>query len=197
LIFKAYLCSRKESQMKKRDAILVVFRVAAILIFLYAIAKIPDIIWQWTRVSTIGNVSLVGPFIIHIITRFVLEIGIPLIMVFLLWKKSGWFTSKILVPFGEDSKFSEVESEQKTTLQLTRVEIESLAFTVIGVWLLTSSLPGLAEQGANFFDPRVKIGYLIYLIEPLVKTLLGIFLVFRSTSLAAWLSKRRESRMTN
>jgi hypothetical protein len=69
--------------------------------------------------------------------------------------------------------------------------------TAIGVWVLASSIPELFRFLFSIFShEHLLIQEIISLgIIPLTKSIIGIWLLFRSNNLVAWLGRWREHRM--
>ncbi len=200
--------------MNKRDTVLVVFRVVAIFILLTLLASLPTIILTIVQYAILPTSTFTDFF--RMIFLFVIQFAI----VYLLWNRSGWIADKILAPFGmnelfngeilpEEEEVSEentihelslVEPEQTVT-HLSRDEIESLALTVIAVWILSSSIPELLRMLVGFLSTdKLGIGSyyeFIGLVSPFIKTLIAGWLLFRSNNLVAWLAKWRQSRMAD
>jgi len=137
---------------------------------------------------------------------------------YLLWNRSSWIADKILAPFGLDELWDEEEqiidraplleeniplqetlSEESSIKRLSRTEIESLCFTVIAVWVLSSSIPEFFESIFSFFS-NPNFGEsgrydVIRLISPFLKTIVAAALLFKSNNLVSWLNSWREHRM--
>jgi hypothetical protein len=194
--------------MNKRDTIIVVFRVVAIFILFLGFSAIVVAISDSSR-QQISATSTETKLILSI-----LSIGLPFGIAYLLWNKSGWIADKILAPFGmdqlwDDAKDSEIEDtdlgdseesfsepEKYTFTHLSRAEIESLCLTIVGVWVLTSSLPELARSISFILSTSLLGKYeIITLISPALKTGIAILLLLKSNNLVAWLAKWRGLRM--
>lgn len=187
--------------MDKRNTIIVVFRVVAIFLLFNGFSNTPHTIFRLTDNTEILPSSSGFRIVMGIIT-----ILLPITFAFFLWNKSEWIADKILKPFGMDelwedevSEATEENSETEITVpteeyfftHLSREEIESLAFTIIGVWVLATALPesiGRIMMSISFED-------FIPLIYPLSKTIIGLLLLFKANRLTAWFGKWRELRM--
>jgi len=199
--------------MGKRDTIMVVFRIIAIFMFFLAIGILPNVLLNWST-PEMTTFSLTGKFLISLFT-----LGIPVGAALLLWNRSDWIADKVLEPFGMEELWSDelpdelpedlageamIEQEiifepeaipiqEQTITHLTRAEIEDIVLTALAIWVLIGSIPELLQVLYRFGAmERINFGYLII---PLCKTALGVWLFFHVNDLSAWLGRWREFRM--
>jgi hypothetical protein len=207
---KVFLFSEGEFIMNNRDTIVVVFRVVAIFLFFNLLANVPRTINDLAFVSVLDPVPSSSLFRV---IRFIVMLSIPFVFAFLLWNKSSWIADKILAPLGmdelwEDQITDEIPQEERidvlqpeaihetTVTHLHRDEIESIVLTAIGVWVLASSVPELLRFLFTVFSHNLLMNDVISAgIIPLVKALIGGWLLLRSNHLILWLRRWREYRM--
>ncbi|MDP4229795.1 MAG: hypothetical protein Q8916_05250 [Bacteroidota bacterium] len=186
--------------MNKRDTIAVVFRVVAVFIFFISLAIIPTLIWEWS----LGEIqSSLGMKVI----KTILVLGIPGIVIYLIWNRSDWIADKILAPFGMDELWVDetdgtVENavvQESTITHLTRNEIESIALSVIGIFVFVNALPDflarliiMLTSGSPMFVFPTDYKYLVV---PAMKLGFAVWLIFRANHLVSWLGRWRELRM--
>ena len=178
--------------MNKRDTIVVVFRVVAVFVFFVAIATVPGVYGLWVTSAYAGN-SLAS-----MLVRALIMVGVPLGIGLLLWNRSSWVADKILAPFGMDELWDGQSIEtQQTITHLKRDEIETIVLTAIGVWTIVNSLPEVLRYlylfaTSNEASPASISSDLTFSIPAIAKTLLGFWLLLRSSTLVIGLSRRRD-----
>jgi hypothetical protein len=169
--------------MNKRDQIIIIFRVVAVLILFVSFGLFPTIIYELT-------VSDAARTVASRLIKIILMIGIPLSVFLLLWNKSRWIADRILIPYE-----GETESDLDKPGSLTREEIESIACTVIAIYFLVSTIPEfIALLVLLLTDSSMTLSFEFkYLIAPLGKIGLASWLLFRSTYIIDWLKRLREA----
>lgn len=197
--------------MNKRDTIVVVFRVVAVFVFFVAIATVPSVYGLWV------TSAYVGQSFASMLVRALIMVGVPLGIGLLLWNRSGWVADKILAPFGMDELWDgepqtdEVSDENnlprtalmkthQTITYLKRDEMEMIVLTAIGVWAIVNSLPEVLRwiylfATSNAANPAAVSSDLTFSIPAIAKTLLGFWLLLRSSTLVIGLSRWRKLRV--
>lgn len=177
--------------MNKRDTIVVVFRVVAVFVFFVAISTLPSVYGLW---MTSG---LVAQSFASMLVRALIMVGVPLGIGLLLWNRSSWVADKILAPFGMDELWDgqSIDTEQTIT-HLKRDEIETIVLTAIGVWTIVNSLPEVLRYLYLFATSNsANPSDLTFAIPAIAKTLLGFWLLLRSSTLVIGLNRWRKLRM--
>lgn len=164
--------------MTKNETVGLSLRIASIFLFFSALQKTAVTIPEWNRV---GEVSA---------TAIVFMLIVPLLFAVILWK-FAFSLSKILLPpttpTAEDIRWS-----------LT--DIETTAFTIIGVYMLSDAIPDgfylasvFIQSSAFKADLGQAPSITLRFISTVIKLVIGFWLLLGAKSLSDFLSKVRSA----
>ena len=189
--------------MDKFDKLSVIFRVVAVIICVGVLSLLPSVIYLL--------ISANGPTYIPLA---ILVFGTPMLLAFLLWTRHGSMSDKVLEFLPEDDEIEELDASRTESLYdreaaiseeipasegFTRMEIESIAFTIIGAVILVFYVPSFILTIYTYAVGSNEILFSLshaYLYIPILQNGLivgiGLFLLLRSRTISGWLQQRSE-----
>lgn len=181
--------------MKSKDLAFILLRTLSIYIFIQAIMNLSHII-NYSIISNLGTFKNAGYetniSVLSLLLTSIAPFLILLIIAIILWIFTSQIT-KYLLP--ED--LNNDENEKKINLE----ELQYIAFSIIGVLILSSALPQLFnlvpniikmnDIGSSLVTSSYKTEVIFAIIEKAVRVLIGLFLIFGSKGLVGLLKKIR------
>jgi len=163
--------------MTKNESIGLALRIASIFLVFYVLEKAAATIPGWGRV---GEVST---------TAIVVMLVVPLVFAGILWK-FAFPLSKILLP-----PATQITEDIRWSL----TDIEATAFTIIGVYVLSSAIPdgfyiaSVFIQSSTFKADLGQVSITSRLIFIIVRLIIGFWLLLGAKGLHDFLHKVRSA----
>jgi len=192
--------------MTKRQFVVLAFRLFALYLVFNLITNLGYFLSMLQFERGFAGAALTAAF----------GIAILLFALSFLWRKSEWLMQKVFaipalsdeillakdVPYPDEPKDSAsksipeaIEMQDYYETPLSKESVELVAFSVLGLWAVFSSLPRLLNEIVRYFDSSLSFSRLsgLYSISSIlgeaIPVVLGVWLFLRPWQFQGWIEK--------